>query len=288
MGKKEEWEEIEKFERKEEQKKLEEYRGVDVTKEYEEILNKPKNNVRKRIILNIAKSILKILILFLIIYVAYNFYTLFTVILSNITNVHNVDVEESIETSTNIKIDLISENIDKNELKEEYYFKIEKFPQIQFKAVKNYGIEKNDLSANLHKYLFGNWDNQNKSKFQIYENRTKEGLLEYETYININTYDELQEGTNLIIEFLEYMENWNIKNGEVIKVIYKQADEFVYPLGQIYLMEDENKISPYREWYQTKQDIINEAKEQFDKLNSDTVNNNNNSESDNNVIEEEI
>ena len=60
MGKKEEWEEIEKFERKEEQKKLEEYRGVDVTKEYEEILNKPKNNVRKRIILNIAKSILKI------------------------------------------------------------------------------------------------------------------------------------------------------------------------------------------------------------------------------------
>ena len=90
-------------------------------------------------------------------------------------------------------------------------------------------------------------------------------------------------------EFLEYMENWNINNGEVIKVVYKQDDEFVYPLGQIYLMKDENKISPYREWYQTKQDIISEAKKQFDKLNSDTVNNNNNSESDNNnVIEEEI
>ena len=161
MGKKEDWEEIEKFERKEEQKKLEDYNGVDVTKEYEEIVNKPKNSVRNRVILNILKIILKILILLLIIWVAYNFYTIFTMTLSNITNVHNIDVEESIETSTNIKVDLISKNVDENELKGEYYFKIEKFPQIQFKAVKNYGIENDDLSANLHKYLFENWDNQN-------------------------------------------------------------------------------------------------------------------------------
>lgn len=265
MGRKEDWKEIEEFERKKEQENIEKY-GINVTKKYEELKNKSKDSTKKRAIIKIVRTFLKTIIVLLTIFVIFNFYTVFKIVFSNITSAHNVNVKESIESSTNIKIELISKNEDEKKFKGEYYFKVKKCPEIHFFATKNYGQEKNDLSENLHRYLFEKWDNPNKNKFEKYINRTNEGFLEYKTYININTYDELLEGTELIIEFLEYVEKWNIENGKVINIWYKGDDEFVYPLGQIYLMKNDNIITPYREWFQTKEGIIKEAKEQYEKL----------------------
>lgn len=264
MGNKEEWEEIEKSIQDSDRKRLEKYKGIDITQKYNDI-NK-KANSKNKLLLDITKIIIKIIIIIIVAWVGYKLFTVISIVFTNMINAHDVDVENSIETSTNIKAKLISKNVDEKENTGEYFFKIKKLPEIQFKAIKDFGKEKNDLSDNLHKYLFDKWENENKNKFEIYQNTTEEGLLEYKTYININTFEEMKEGTELIIQFLEYEETWNKNNGKIIDVWQQKENEFVYPLGQLYLTKGENIISPYNQWFQTADSIRENAVKQYKEL----------------------
>lgn len=150
----------------------------------------------------------------------------------------------------------------------EYYFKLKKFPQIQFKATKYFAQERNDLSEQLHKYLFESWNFDEKNKFKIVENRTEEGFLEYRTYIEINTFEELIEGTEIIIKFLEYEEKWNREHKKILNVWQQKEGQFIFPLGQMYLMKEDKIISPYNGWFQTSEDIRSNAKKMFLELQS--------------------
>ncbi len=51
---------------------------------------------------------------------------------------------------------------------------------------------------------------------KVTENTNTEGLLEFKAYIEIETYEELIEGTEIILEFLKYAERWNKDNGKVV------------------------------------------------------------------------
>ena len=84
MGNKEEWDEIEKFVKEADNKKLEKYKGMDITKNLEKLNEKPKNNKDKEWdMLTVINVIVKIV---LGIFTIWIFYSLFKLMLSGISN----------------------------------------------------------------------------------------------------------------------------------------------------------------------------------------------------------
>lgn len=144
----------------------------------------------------------------------------------------------------------------------EYYFEVKKCPQIKFKAIKDYGQEKNDFVDNFYKYLFENWNSPEKKKFTLIENKNEDGLLEFKAYIEINTYEELLDGTQIILDFLNYAEKWNKDNNKVVYLWQQKEGQFVMPLSSSICLKEEDFIfSPYTGCFQTSDEIIENAKE---------------------------
>lgn len=148
----------------------------------------------------------------------------------------------------------------------EYCFEIKKYPLIKFKAIKHFGQEKNDLIDQLNKYLFDNWNSDKKDKFETSENKSEEGLLEFKAYLRINTYEELIEGTQIIIEFLKYTEEWNEQNDRVVDLWQQKEGQFVMPMYNIYLMKDNKPIVPHSALFQTADEIMENAKKIYNNL----------------------
>lgn len=151
----------------------------------------------------------------------------------------------------------------KKNINGEYFFELKKFPQIKFKSIKNFGSEINDFEAQFHKYLFEKWNSEYKKEFKIEERITENGLLEYNTYIEIKTYDELIKAIEMIIEFLKYEENWNKDNGNVINVKWKKENQFTMPSGKMYLVNNDKRIYPYTSWFQTEEEIRENAQKTY-------------------------
>lgn len=111
MENKEEWEEIERSIKKSDDKIREQYKGLDITKE---LANRKKNPKVKKI-LKVLATILKIILILFIIWLCFRVYLLVSLIFNNTYNRYNADIKASIERSANLKINLISKNVNEKE-----------------------------------------------------------------------------------------------------------------------------------------------------------------------------
>lgn len=115
-----------------------------------------------------------------------------------------------------------------------------------------------DLEDRYYKTYFEKWENKDKGKFEVIEtykdgkhgmSTEEDWLLDYRTYIEANSYEEVISATELIIEFIEYMGNPHI----LIKSYIKFGDEMILP----------HNVSP-----QTYDDIRKSAIQQYLKISS--------------------
>ena len=262
MGKKEDWEELEKWNQRKEEENKEQY-GIDlsnISNEHKKVKKfaKALNFIGKMFI---GSGIIIFLIgLFLLT-------VLISIILSNQKNSFYIDVKKGIETSNFCKVKLISKDVVKsyglNNENGIYYFEVKKCPEITFTAIKKGGINKYDYAGHLQKYLFVNWDNQNKAKFKTEEYINNNGLLNYKNYIESTNFDEVMQSTEDIIQFLQYAERLNDEN-KVIKNPFQTKDTFfIAPLGGAFIKFNGYDIVPYSNSYMTESDIIENSQMQY-------------------------
>lgn len=261
MPSNEEWEEIEKSIKEKDLENYQQY-GTNLKEQLKKLENKKSR--KNKFIFNLLKKIPQIIIVLLTIFCIYKLVLQLYIVFSNMKNAHDANVEEAIEISSDIDIKLISKNVDEKHENGEYYFEIKKFPEITFRATKYYGKVKDDLTDHLHKYLFEHWNDKNKDNFTINEKFLEDGFLRYEFYITINTYNEMLEGTETIIRYLQYIENWNKENKKVINVWYQKEGQFVIPdNANFFLEKDGEHISPYNTMFQTADEIRENSKIQY-------------------------
>lgn len=240
MDNKNDWEELEKWEQNRIENDKSKY-GV----EYKKIERKSQNKkidslVRKlKIIENFAKVITIIIscvgFLALLIYTYFQF--------ANLKERTDVEVKKTIENNYNVKIKIISKDVDEKE-NGTYRLELRDNTEIKFTAIKNYGSLTEDYLDNCQKYYFDKWISLSKQQFIINEN-INNGILEFETYIEINTSAELEKGMNAINEFVDYCgknfcASWNI-----------------------YLKKGEHRIYPYQQSEMTAEEATNNAKELY-------------------------
>lgn len=256
MIRKEDLKEIETSIKEDTKKDLENYNMLKNKKEKEKIYSKRNKTI---------KIILITIIVLFCMWLLFKLCIALSIPFGNLKNRYNANLIETIESSYNIKVKIVSQNFDEYE-NGECTLKLKKFPKIEFKASKKWGNLKDDYDSRLHKYLFENWNNNEKDKFTVIENITEDGFLQYETYIEINTLEECEEATNTLIKFLEYADNWNKQYKKVINIPWQKEGQFIYPLSKIYLVKATNRITPYHGCYQTADEIRKEARKMYSEL----------------------
>ena len=113
----------------------------------------------------------------------------------------------------NKHVKVISKNIDEYE-NGEYVFTIKENKEITFKAIVEWDKMKDDYTDRCQKYYFERWENEQKNKVKT-EERYDLGLLKYAQYIEINSYEEIEEAINILYEFAlsagkMYFSDWDL------------------------------------------------------------------------------
>ena len=224
--------------------------------------SKEDENIKKG--LKITKIILVIIAIIIFAFILFKIFTQISIVLSNMESAHNVNVEKTMEFEFEAKLKLISKDVDRYG-NGEYYFQVKKVPEIQAKAIKEYGkIKRHDLFENFTKYLFDNWNSSEKEKFTVKESRDGDNMLNYELYIEIHNEQELEEATEAVIHFLDYAHEWNDKK-KLVNSWRENDRQYILQLGSyIYLITDNgNVILPYNTRFQTAEEIRDNVKEQY-------------------------
>lgn len=171
---------------------------------------------------------------------------IFDLIISNINARTNVKAEKTIEDMYNTKIELISKDIDEKE-NGKYFFKVVDKDEIQFIAIRKYGNLSEDYLDNCHKYYFEKWQDKGKEKFIVNESKLGDVLV-YDTYIIINTYQELEDAMKNINSFVDF------------------CGENFSPAWKIYLKKGDYTIYPYQNSGMTKEEAIKKAEELYENI----------------------
>ena len=262
MGKKEDWEELEKWNQRKEEENKEQY-GIDLSN----ISNEHKKIKKFSRALNFTGKIFMGGGIIILIRGLFLLLVIVSIILSNQKNSFSIDVKKDIETSHFCKVKLISKDVVKsyglNNENGIYYFEVIKCPEIKFTAIKNGGINKYDYVGHLQKYLFDNWDNPEKEKFKTEEYTSTNGLLNYRNYIETSSFEEVMQSTECIIQFMQYAEHWNAEN-KVIKNPFQHKNTlFIAPLGGTFIRFKGYDILPYSESCMTEDAIRENSKRQY-------------------------
>ena len=242
MNNKEDWEELEKWQERRKEEQMEKFR-VDFSEIAKKREYKGVNTIVKG--MKIAGKTIKIGEIITIIIVIASVLLIFDLIISNINAKTNVKPEKTIENMYNTKIDLIYKDIDEKE-NGKYVFQVSDNNEIQFTAIRKFGSLSEDYSDNCHKYYFERWESKEKENFIIIENKT-EDILDYDTYIEIDSYEELEKAMDIINNFVNYCGNNFSAN------------------WRIYLKKGNYIIYPYQQSGISKEDAINNAKELYNK-----------------------
>lgn len=241
MGNKEDWEELEKWSKKQEEKNVRSF-GIDISK-----VNIQKETKKMHIFSMFTDSAYK--------FVKYAFLTIaifvcclglwfaYTQINDFDRSLDIGDVEENLKQMYNIKIRELSKETDEKG-NGKYLFTLKDNEDIIFTAFKNGGDLLNDYNDNCHKYYFKKWDNEYKNSF-VTEEKITEGLLSYSTYIEIQNYDEIENAVKKINRFIEYSQR-------DFRVTWK-----------IYLKRDDLILYPYSILETTEQEVIDNAKMRY-------------------------
>ena len=161
--------------------------------------------------------------------------------LSNLRGKVTIDVVPTIQNMYSIKVKVISKNVDK-EKDGIYRLQLKNNKEIQFTAIKEGNSLKEDYLDRTHLYYFNKWNSNNKEKFKINENINNE-ILEYDMYIEINSYEDIEDAVNIMFEFEEF------------------CKEKFFRLWDIYLIKENKRIYPYQNNTITREEAINYSKE---------------------------
>lgn len=140
-----------------------------------------------------------------------------------------------------------------------YIYKLEDISNIEihsfFHKSKNIFIE--DSSDRIYKYFWEKWGDSSKSNFIVKEKyedykykliSKKDWILNYETYIEVNNYEEMLEAVEDIIRFKSSMGNYS---SIIISSYIKIGNQTILP----------NNVSP-----QTNDEIRESAKKQYEEI----------------------
>ena len=241
MGNKEDWEELEKWNENRIQQERKKYK-IDYDK-----INKRKEKKKVEHVvkgLKITGNFLKAIIIIVIIIGIYKVSIISYVNFKNMRRNVDFSVIESIEIMYNVKTKIVSQDIVDEKGNGVYKLELEDNSEIKFTAIQEARKGKEDFLDNSHKYYFDKWNSPNKKYFIVNEN-TENEILDYSTYIEINSYEDLEKSTNMIIEFAEFC-----------------GSKF-YPSWNIYLEKDNERIYPYSTTGMSKEDVIKKAKELY-------------------------
>lgn len=231
------WKEIEDFTQKEKSDTIEKY-GFDIYHEFERKTSKETLRKRKNI-----KKIVIIMSIILIIILLGSCWANFIQMkyklarINNLKSIYLIDFEEKI-----VKSDITGNGF--------FIYKIKEIPELEIHAISKREDEtfKQDADARIYQYFFDRWDSPNKSKFTVeesYEDCTygwdtqENWILEFETYIEVNNYEEMIDATEMIIEFIDYMSYPQF----IIKSYIKYKNQYILPHNVSIQSDDEIRQS---------------------------------------------
>ena len=160
-----------------------------------------------------------------------------------------VDVEGTIENLYKVKTEIVDKNLDKNG-SGTYKLETKGKDNIRFTVIKQGTMLKDDFSDNCQKYYFDLWDSPKKELFTVNETYNGE-ILNYETYIEVNNEDEIEEGVEALSDLTEFCGNQDF-----------------YQTWNIYLKIGEKRIYPYMQSGLSREEIVNKTLEEFNEINS--------------------
>lgn len=236
MSNKNDWEELEKWNAQ----------RIDNEKEktgfyFEEFKRNKKIDVASRfteLILKIVAFVVVIILLFILV-------EFLRIQFSNLRAKYTIDVVPTIQNMYGISINVISKNIDRNK-DGTYKLQAKNNKEIIFTATKN-GVSLNeDFLDRYHKYYFNKWDSSSKEKFSVKQNIDNE-ILEYKTYIEIDSSEEIEDAVNAIFEFESF------------------CNEKYFRMWNIYIAKDDKVIYLYQGGTISKEEEINHAKEMYNR-----------------------
>ena len=236
MDNKKDWEELEKWNEMQKEKLGITYNNLTSKEQVRKV-----NTIVKG--LNITGKTLKILAIMIFTITIFLIALMAYIHFHNLKEATNVSVVQSIENMYNVQIKMISQDIDENE-NGIYKFELETNKEIKFTAIKNFGSLTEDFLDNCHKYHFNKWESPNKDCF-IVEETIKDDILNYDTHLIINNYDDIEKNVNIINEFVDFC-----------------GTEF-YPSWQIYLKKQNTRIIPYDHSGMSKEDAMINAKKLY-------------------------
>ena len=158
---------------------------------------------------------------------------------------HGIDVESAIQSYCEGKLELISKNVD-DKGNGTYIFQSKKIPEIEVHVIRyTRNTWNDDLTSRVIKYFFEKWENPDKNLFKVEEEYNENGLLYYDLYIDVETYEDFEYALDLIIDFLEF------KNG------FNHSTD-----SNIHIRKDDILITPTR-YPQTVDELRIELEEQY-------------------------
>lgn len=219
--------------------------GVDIF--HEKKKSKPKRMAEKAIsiIYKIVKIMLIITCIVIVLGTVFILYDRWTYIYNRI----HVNPQDTIESMYDIKLEVISKNVDEND-NGVYKFTVKDKPEIEFTAIVEWSSMTEDYSDNCQRYYFNNWENHEKSLIQTNEFYTEDGILKYEQYMEITSKEEIEDKVKLMYDLVEL------------------AGEDFAPDWGLYLKIDENKrIYPFAYYGVNLNQSIENANREYDSLN---------------------
>lgn len=242
MGNKEEWEELENWEKQKNKKE-----EIELGASFEELSSAKAKWVDKFIKflkgVGISSKIFAIIVFSIVVIVLGLF---ITTKYKQIKEKVDIDFENTIKNMYQIDIKILSKDIDKK--KNGFYTIKDNDNDVIFHVIKNYGKMQEDYFACVLKSKFEKWESKSKESF-IVEEAVEDKMQKYNVYIEINNKDELIDSTNKIIEFYEFC-----------KFKYFAA-------SNVYIQYKDSRIYPYTSYITTREDAINNAIECFNKIN---------------------
>ena len=265
MGRKEDWEELEKWQREQDSIRTEKNIKEFIPKDYK------KTEIFTKIVSKIASSIFSIFIIIFII----GFLISLIFINNLLGNYASVDVKKRLQESYRGQKFVVVEDYGKEIEKDNglYLMSPKNNKNIVFKVLKDNISFEDDYSENRLKYYIENCSDKNLINCLNIEQGTKKRqdteFLNYEAFIDIENYNEIEEKCKHAYKVVEYLE-------EQDKTMYEAITLRNKDIGYYYSVRCNELLSIEKEMYKAKYTYI------------DTLKDKNNKEELNKISKEEI
>ena len=223
MSNKEDWNEIENWDKEQKAKKAALY-STDFSDLKDEKSIGNINKINK--VISVSGLVIKIICVLSFIFISFFLGFLLYINYQNIKLQVDVDPEETIEAQYGIKVKLLDQQIDENK-NGKYFFQVQDKTGIKFTAIKNFGSLVEDYPQRELKYYFDKWDSNSKNSFTVNE-KIEDDILYCDIYIE--NYNNIDDATDKFIEFVNYCDGnyklwWHIYIKTPNKVIFPYSSD---------------------------------------------------------------